>query len=80
MQPRQHHNIKLTIAAASRLVKVDVHALQLEVRVTVEGACGVDAVLIGDYLPELGANLVTALACLKVDDLAHSKWKGGAGG
>jgi hypothetical protein len=74
----------LTVAAASRLVEVNVHALELEVRVTVEGAGGVDAVLIGDDFPELGADLVTALACLKVDNLAHSIYyrirKGGWGG
>ena len=31
----------------------------------------VDAVLVGDDLPELGADLVAALAALDVDDLAH---------
>ena len=34
-------------------------------------ARGVDAVLVGDDLPELGADLVAALASLDVDDLAH---------
>jgi hypothetical protein len=34
-------------------------------------ARGVDAVLVGDDLPELGADLVAALAALEVDDLAH---------
>ena len=32
----------------------------------------VHAVLVGDDLPELGTDLVTALASLDVDDLAHA--------
>jgi hypothetical protein len=28
-------------------------------------------VFVGDNLPELGADLVTALACLDVDELTH---------
>ncbi len=32
---------------------------------------GVDAVLVGDDLPELGADLVAALAALDVHDLTH---------
>ena len=36
------------------------------------GAGGVDAVLIGDDLPELGADLVAALAGLDVDDFDPS--------
>jgi hypothetical protein len=34
-------------------------------------AGGVDAVLVGDDLPELGTDLVTALAGLDVDDFSH---------
>mmetsp|Transcript_15188 Transcript_15188/g.65038 ORF Transcript_15188/g.65038 Transcript_15188/m.65038 type:complete len:483 (-) Transcript_15188:50-1498(-) len=59
------------VAAAGRLVVVDVDALQLEVGVTAVGAGGVDTVLIADNLPELGTDLVTALAALNVHDLAH---------
>ena len=36
---------------SSGLIEVDVDALQLEVRVSVVGAGGVDSVLIGDDLP-----------------------------
>ena len=39
------------------------------------GAGGVDAMLVGDDLPELGADLVAALAGLQVHDFSH----GGAG-
>merc|ERR1712057_26935 len=59
------------VAAAGGLVVVHVDALQLEVGVTVVGTGGVNTVLIGDNLPELGTNLVTALASLDVNELAH---------
>ena len=59
------------VATAGGLVVVHVDALQLEVGVTVVGAGGVDTVLVGDDLPELGTDLVTALASLDVDDLTH---------
>jgi hypothetical protein len=39
----------------------------------VVGAGGVHTVLVGDDLPELGANLVTALATLNVNDFSHLK-------
>jgi len=42
-------------------------------------ARGVDAVLIGDDLPELGTNLVAALATLDVDDLCKRR-RGGQPG
>ena len=44
-----------------------------------ERSRGVDAVLVGDELPELGANLVTALACLQMDDFSHLILEGFAG-
>merc|ERR1711907_605349 len=45
--------------------------LQLKVGVTMVCAGWVDAVLVGDDLPELGTDLVTALAALDVDKLTH---------
>jgi hypothetical protein len=56
-----------TIAPASGLVKVHVDALQLEVRVPVVGARGVNAVLVSNHLPKLGTNLVTTLPTLQVN-------------
>jgi hypothetical protein len=61
------------IAATPSLVVVDVDPLELELlrggpRVA---ARGVDAVLAADHLPELGADLVAALAALDVQDLPH---------
>ena len=47
-----------------------VDALQLEVAVAVVRARRVHAVLVGDDLPELGADLVAALAALDVNDFA----------
>ena len=41
------------VLAAARLVVVDVDPLELEVRVAMVGAGGVDAVLVRDDLPEL---------------------------
>jgi len=51
------------------LIVVHVDALQLEVGITVVGTGRVNTVLVGDHLPELGADLVAALATLDVDDL-----------
>ena len=48
-----------------------IDALQLEVGVAVVGAGRVNAMLIGDDLPELCADLVTALASLDCNDLTH---------
>mmetsp|Transcript_18233 Transcript_18233/g.32229 ORF Transcript_18233/g.32229 Transcript_18233/m.32229 type:complete len:542 (+) Transcript_18233:1550-3175(+) len=59
------------VASAGCLVKVYVDALQLEVRVAMVRTGGVDSVLVRDNLPELGTNLVTTLATLNVNDLAH---------
>ena len=51
--------------------KIYVDALELEVRVAVVGTGGVDAVLVGDDFPELGTDLVAALAALDVDEFTH---------
>jgi proteasome assembly chaperone (PAC2) family protein len=52
------------VTATGGFVVVDVDSLELEVGVTVVGASWVNAVLVGDNLPELGTDLVTALAGL----------------
>merc|ERR1719310_1267900 len=61
------------VTATGGLVVVDVDSLELEIGVTVVGTSWVNTVLIGDDFPELGTNLVTALAGLDVDDLSHLK-------
>ena len=37
------------------------------------GSGGVNAVLVGDNFPELGSDLVTALASLDVNNLSHDE-------
>jgi hypothetical protein len=59
------------ITATGGFVIVDVDSLELEIRVTTVAAGWVNAVLVGDDLPELGTDLVTALAALNVHDLTH---------
>ena len=59
------------VLATSCFIEVDIDALQLQVRVSLVGAGGVDAMFIRDDLPELGPNLVAALAGLEVDNFPH---------
>merc|ERR1712100_418024 len=59
------------VAAAGSLVVVHVDALQLDVGIALVGTSWVNAVLIRDDFPELGTDLVTALASLDVDDFTH---------
>jgi len=59
------------VSSAGGLVEVDVDSLELEVGVTVVGTGGVDAMLVGDDLPELGTDLVTALTSLDMNDFSH---------
>merc|ERR1711935_1004018 len=49
------------VTATSSFVVVDVNALELEVGVSVVRAGGVNSMFVGDNLPELGPDLVTAL-------------------
>ena len=59
------------IAATGGFVVIDVDSLKLEIGVTVVAASWVNAVLVGDDLPELGTDLVTALSALNVNDFSH---------
>lgn len=71
------------VFASSCLIVVDIDALELNVGRALVGTVGLNAVLFGDdlpdvslgavwcCLPELGTDLVTTLAGLKVDNLAH---------
>jgi hypothetical protein len=61
------------VTTTSGLVKVHIDALQLKVGVTVVCTGRVNTVLVGNHLPKLGANLITTLASLNVDDLSHFK-------
>lgn len=59
------------VLPSSGLIVVNVDTLELNVVGSLVRAVGLDAVLLGNNLPELGTNLVTTLAGLKVDNLAH---------
>merc|ERR1719401_58060 len=66
-----HQNCSGNIPTTSRLIVVDVNTLQLQVGVTVICSSWVNAVLIGDDLPELRPDLVAALSALHMHELAH---------
>ena len=59
-----HTDISGDVPSTTGLIVVVVDSLELEIRVTVVGASGVDSVLIGDNLPELSTDLVAALTSL----------------
>ena len=67
-----HKDCARNVTASGGFVEVDVDAFELEVRVSVVGAGWVNAVFVRDDFPELGTDLVTALASLDVDDFSHS--------
>lgn len=68
-----HENRPGHVATAGGLVVVHIDSLQLKIRrpVSLVPTRGIDAVLVADNLPELGADLVAALASLNVKDLSH---------
>ena len=70
-----HKNGTGHIAATGGFVEVNVDALQLKIGVTVVSTGWVNTVLVGNHLPKLGTNLVTALATLNVNDLSHFELK-----
>ena len=66
-----HKDGTRNVSSTSGLVEVNVDSLELKVGVTVIGTGGVDTVLIGNDLPELGTDLVTALTSLDMNDFSH---------
>merc|ERR1719405_467855 len=66
-----HEDRTRDVAAAGGLVVVHVDALELQVRVAVVRARGIETMLITDHLPELRTDLVAALAALDVHELTH---------
>merc|ERR1712203_826151 len=59
------------VSSSGGFVEVDVDSLKLEIRVAAVVTDGVDSVFVGDDLPELGTDLVTALTALDVNDFSH---------
>jgi len=66
-----HEDSTWDISTSSCLVVIDIDSLKLEIRVSMISTSGVDTVFVGDNLPELGTNLVTALTSLYVYNLTH---------
>ena len=68
-----HEDCSGDVSSSGSFVEVHVDSLKLEIGVTVVGTGWVNAVLVGDDLPELGTDLVTALTTLDVNDFSHLK-------
>ena len=68
-----HEDGSWDVSSTSGLVVVDVDSLELEIGVTVVSTGWVNSVLVGDDLPELGTDLVTALTTLDMNDFSHLK-------
>lgn len=66
-------------ATATRLVVVDIDALQMQRRVAGVPSSGINPVLRAHNFPELRAYLVPALPGLDVQDLSHRRWSEGRG-
>jgi hypothetical protein len=66
-----HEDSSGNVSTTGSFVEVDVDSLELEIGVTVVGTSGVDSVFVGDDLPELGTDLVTALTTLDVNNFSH---------
>merc|ERR1712195_14198 len=60
------------VTATGSLVVIDVDPLELEVGVSMVRTGRVNSMFVRDDFPELGTDLVTALASLDVDDFTHS--------
>merc|ERR1719161_853912 len=59
------------VTATGCFVEVHVDTFKLQIRVAVVGAGRIDSVFIRNHFPELGTNLVAALASLDVHELTH---------
>jgi hypothetical protein len=69
-----HEDGSWDVSSSGGFVEVDVDSLELEIGITVVSTGWVNTVLVGDDLPELGTDLVTALTCLDMDDFSHSNY------
>ena len=66
-----HEDGAVDIASSGGLIEINVDPLQLKIGVSVVGSGGVNTVLVGHDLPELGTDLVTALSALNMNDFSH---------
>jgi hypothetical protein len=66
-----HEDGSWYVSSTGGFVEIDVDSLELEIGITVVSTGWVNTMLVGDDLPELGTNLVTALTCLNMNDFSH---------
>lgn len=68
-----HENSPGNVSTARSLIVIDIDPLQLKIRrrIAVVLTGGVDTVLIANDFPELGSDLVAALATLNVKNFSH---------
>jgi len=66
-----HEDRARDIASTSCFVEVNVDALQLEVGISVVRSRWVNAMFVSNDFPEFGANLVSALSGLDMNDFSH---------
>lgn len=66
-----HKNSAGNVPAAAGLIVINVNPLELKLRVAAILTGVVNAMFVADDLPELGADLVAALAALDVEDFSH---------
>ena len=67
-----HKDGSWDVSSSGGFVEVDVDSLELEIGVSVVGTGWVNTMFVGDDLPELGTDLVTALSSLNMNDFSHS--------
>jgi len=72
-----HENRSRHEPSATGLVVVNIDPLELQLGVPIVPPGGVDAMLRTNHFPELGTDLVAALATLNVKDLTHLLWRKG---
>jgi hypothetical protein len=66
-----HEDGSWYVSSTGGFVEINVNSLELEIGITVVSTGWVNTMLVGDDLPELGTNLVTALTCLNMNDFSH---------
>ena len=68
-----HEDGSWNVSSSGGFVEVNVDSLELEIGITVVSTGWVNTVLVGDDLPELGTDLVTALTGLDMNNFSHDE-------
>jgi hypothetical protein len=66
-----HKNGSWDVSSTGGFVEVNVDSFELKIWISVIWAGWVNSVFVGNDLPKLGTDLVTALTSLDVDDFSH---------